>query len=163
MLIPHTRELAFQIADQFSVLGLPFNVRTSTIVGGMDIISQAIELKEKPHVVVATPGRLVDLLKSTHGEINLSKVKFLVSLNVFSKLKSTFYICILTQILDEADRLLTPSFVPELTHIFSVIPSQRQTALFTATLTPEVEKLANATPRLGKSKPFIHRMTERYV
>ena len=73
------RELAFQIADQFSVLGLPLSVRTSTVVGGMDMISQALELKEKPHVVVATPGRLVDHLKSTQGEIDLSKVKFLVS------------------------------------------------------------------------------------
>jgi len=107
----------------------------------MDIISQAIELKEKPHVVVATPGRLVDLMKSTQGETDLSKVKFLV--------------------LDEADRLLTPSFAPELAHLFSVIPSHRQTALFTATLTPAVEKLAEAAPRPGKQKPFIHRMTER--
>jgi ATP-dependent RNA helicase DDX49/DBP8 len=73
------RELAFQIAEQFSVLGLSFGVRTSTVVGGMDMISQALELKEKPHVVVATPGRLVDHLKSTQGEIDLSKVKFLVS------------------------------------------------------------------------------------
>jgi ATP-dependent RNA helicase DDX49/DBP8 len=72
------RELAFQIADQFSVLGAPLNIRTSTVVGGMDMISQAIELKEKPHVVVASPGRLVDLMKSSYGEIDLSKIKFLV-------------------------------------------------------------------------------------
>lgn len=72
------RELAFQIADQFSVLGHPLNVRTSTIIGGMDMMNQALELKERPHVVVATPGRLVDLLKSTNGEMDLSRVKFLV-------------------------------------------------------------------------------------
>lgn len=72
------RELAFQIADQFTVLGGPFNVRTSVIVGGMDMIDQAKELENRPHVVVATPGRMVDHLHSTSGEWNLSRVKFLV-------------------------------------------------------------------------------------
>ena len=72
-------ELAFQISEQFAVLGAAFNLRTAVVVGGMDIIAQAIELSNRPHVVVATPGRIVDLLRSNNGEWNLSKVKFLVS------------------------------------------------------------------------------------
>jgi DEAD/DEAH box helicase len=56
---PPPRELAFQIADQFAVLGAPLNVRTAVIVGGMNMMVQAIELERRPHVVVATPGRMV--------------------------------------------------------------------------------------------------------
>ena len=71
-------ELAFQISEQFAVLGSPLNIQTSVIVGGMDMIAQAIELNNRPHVVVATPGRIVDHLKSSSGEWDLSRVKFLV-------------------------------------------------------------------------------------
>ena len=72
------RELAFQISDQFAVLGSSLNLRTAVVVGGMDMIAQAIELSNRPHVVVATPGRIVDHLKSNAGEWDLSRVKFLV-------------------------------------------------------------------------------------
>ena len=72
------RELAFQIAEQLVVLGSPLNARTAVVVGGMDMIAQAIELDNRPHVVVATPGRLVDHLRSSRGEWDLSRVKFLV-------------------------------------------------------------------------------------
>jgi ATP-dependent RNA helicase DDX49/DBP8 len=60
------------------VLGSPLNVRTAVVVGGMDMVAQALELGARPHVVVATPGRLVDHLKSSSGEWDLSRVKFLV-------------------------------------------------------------------------------------
>lgn len=72
-------ELAFQISEQFAVLGTGLNLKTAVIVGGMDSIAQAIELAGRPHVVVATPGRLVDLMRSNSGEWDLSRVKFLVS------------------------------------------------------------------------------------
>jgi ATP-dependent RNA helicase DDX49/DBP8 len=62
--------------------------------------------------------------------------------------------------LDEADRLLTPTFAPELTYLFEVLPKERQTCLFTATLTPSIDTLATAAPRPGKEKPFICRMNE---
>ncbi|KAG6812324.1 hypothetical protein H0H92_003408 [Tricholoma furcatifolium] len=137
------RELAFQIAEQFAVLGAPLNVRTAVVVGGMDMIAQALELGNRPHVVIATPGRIVDHLRSSSGEWNLSRVKFLV--------------------LDEADRLLTPTFSEELGYLFGVLPRDRQTCLFTATLTPSIETLAEAAPRPGKQKPFIHRMIETVV
>jgi len=99
-----------------------------------------LELENRPHIVVATPGRIVDHLKSSHGGWDLSRIKFLV--------------------LDEADRLLTPTFTPELSYLFNVLPGERQTCLFTATLTPSIESLAEAPPRPGKQKPFMHRMID---
>lgn len=77
--IPYSfRELAFQISEQFAVLGSTMNIQTSVVVGGMDMMAQAIELRARPHVVIATPGRLVDLMNSGSGEWDLSRVKFLV-------------------------------------------------------------------------------------
>jgi ATP-dependent RNA helicase DDX49/DBP8 len=72
------RELAFQIADQFTVLGASLNARTCVIVGGMDTIAQALDLDHLPHVVVATPGRLVDHLSGNSDKWSLSRIKFLV-------------------------------------------------------------------------------------
>ncbi|KAI6119400.1 P-loop containing nucleoside triphosphate hydrolase protein [Pisolithus croceorrhizus] len=129
LVLTPTRELAFQISEQFAVLGAATGIRTSVIVGGMDMMSQALELDTRPHVVVATPGRIVDHLKS-------SRIKFLV--------------------LDEADRLLAPTFVPELAYLFRCLPAERQTCLFTATLTPSVMALAETRPKPGKIKPFFH-------
>ena len=81
---PPRRELAFQIAEQFAVLGGSVNVRTSVIVGGMDMMTQALELDNRPHIIIATPGRIVDHLKSTSGNWDLSRVKFLVRLGFSS-------------------------------------------------------------------------------
>jgi ATP-dependent RNA helicase DDX49/DBP8 len=74
-----SRELAFQISEQFAVLGAGLSIRTAVVVGGMDMMSQALELGNRPHIVVATPGRIVDHLKSSVGEWDLSRVRFLVS------------------------------------------------------------------------------------
>lgn len=71
-------ELAFQISEQFAVLGSALSLRTAVVVGGMDMMAQALELGRRPHVVVGTPGRVVDLLKSCSGEWDLSRIKFLV-------------------------------------------------------------------------------------
>ncbi len=60
------------------MLGAPLNIRTAVVVGGMDMMAQALELGNRPHIVIATPGRIVDHLKSTSGEWDLSRVKFLV-------------------------------------------------------------------------------------
>lgn len=59
------------------MLGSSSNVRTAVIVGGMDMMAQALELGNRPHVVIATPGRLVDHLRSSRGEWDLARVKFL--------------------------------------------------------------------------------------
>ncbi|KAI0050169.1 DEAD-domain-containing protein [Auriscalpium vulgare] len=139
LILTPTRELAFQISEQFAVLGAPLNVRTAVIVGGMDMMAQALELNNRPHVVVATPGRIVDHLRSSSAEWDLSRVKFLV--------------------LDEADRLLTSTFSDDLGYLFNVLPKDRQTALFTATWTPSIDAIADAPPRPGKQKPFIYKIT----
>jgi ATP-dependent RNA helicase DDX49/DBP8 len=70
------------------VLGAPLNIRTAVIVGGMDMIAQALELENRPHVVVATPGRIVDHLKSSRGEWDLSRIKFLASAQRIQQSKS---------------------------------------------------------------------------
>ncbi|GAA5891409.1 hypothetical protein JCM5296_006517 [Sporobolomyces johnsonii] len=131
-----TRELAFQISEQFRVLGAAVNLHSTVVVGGMDMMTQAIELRKRPHVLIATPGRLVDLIKSNQGEWSLGRVRFLV--------------------LDEADRLLTQTFAPELSFIIDQLPKERQTLLFTATLTDPVLALQNKAPTPGKPKPFTH-------
>ncbi|GAA5906574.1 hypothetical protein JCM8208_000484 [Rhodotorula glutinis] len=150
-----TRELAFQISEQFRVLGAAVNLHSTVIVGGMDMMTQAIELRKRPHVLIATPGRLVDLIKSNQGEWSLKRVKYLV--------------------LDEADRLLTSTFAPELSFIIDQLPShtERQTLLFTATVTDPVLALQNKPQAPGKPKVFTHvsrdmittpaGLTQRYV
>ncbi|BGP13315.1 hypothetical protein JCM10213_001498 [Rhodosporidiobolus nylandii] len=131
-----TRELAFQISEQFRVIGAAVNLHSAVIVGGMDMMTQAIELRKRPHVLIATPGRLVDLIKSNQGEWSLGRVKYLV--------------------LDEADRLLTQTFAPELSFLIDQLPQERQTLLFTATLTEPVLALQNKPQTPGKPKVFTH-------
>lgn len=72
-----TRELAYQISQQFESLGSAMGVRCAVIVGGMDRVAQAVALAKRPHIIVATPGRLQDHLKGTKG-FNLRSLKYLV-------------------------------------------------------------------------------------
>ena len=130
-LVTAGRELAYQIADQFRVLGKPIGLKEAVIIGGLDMMKQSLTLAERPHVVIATPGRLADHLKST-DTINLKKIKFLV--------------------LDEADRLLDPSFSEDLQVIFDAVPTKRQTLLFSATLTDTLEELR----RVSVTEPFYY-------
>ena len=73
-----TRELAYQISQQFEALGSAMGVRCTVLVGGMDMVTQSIALAKKPHIIVATPGRLKDHLENTKG-FSLRSLKFLVS------------------------------------------------------------------------------------
>jgi len=119
-----TRELAFQINEVFEALGSRIGLNTACIVGGIDMISQAIALAKKPHIIVATPGRLVDHLTNTKG-FSLRTLKYLV--------------------MDEADRMLSMDFEEEINNILAVIPSDRRTFLFSATMTSKVAKLQKAS------------------
>jgi ATP-dependent RNA helicase DDX47/RRP3 len=74
-----TRELAYQISTQFEALGVSMGIQSVVIVGGEDRLQQAVRLAKKPHIIVATPGRLCDHLKATKG-FNLRMVKHLVRL-----------------------------------------------------------------------------------
>ncbi|KAI9831566.1 MAG: ribosomal RNA processing protein [Sarea resinae] len=124
LVLAPTRELAYQISQAFDALGALISVRTAVIVGGMDMVPQAIALGKKPHIVVATPGRLLDHLENTKG-FSLRSLKYLV--------------------MDEADRLLDLDFGPILDKIFKVLPHERHTYLFSATMTSKVESLQRAS------------------
>ncbi|CAH0715291.1 unnamed protein product, partial [Brenthis ino] len=124
LVLTPTRELAFQISEQFEALGASIGVKCAVIVGGMDMVAQSLALSKKPHIIIATPGRLVDHLENTKG-FNLKALKFLV--------------------MDEADRILNMDFEVEVDKILRVIPRERRTYLFSATMTKKVQKLQRAS------------------
>ena len=116
------RELAFQLADQFRALGAGMSLKECVVVGGLDMQQQAKELSRRPHVVVATPGRLRDLIQQDADLARaFGRTRFLV--------------------LDEADRLLEPSFESELAVVLRTLPEARQTLLFSATMTKTLIEL----------------------
>ncbi|TEA22191.1 ATP-dependent RNA helicase DBP8 [Colletotrichum sidae] len=138
-----TRELALQIFEQFKAISAPQSLKAILVTGGSDMRPQAIALAQRPHVVIATPGRLADHIR-TSGEdtiCGLRRVKYVV--------------------LDEADRLLDAtgpgSMVPDIEECLSVLPpsSKRQTLLFTATITPEVRALKDMPVKPGKQPVFV--------
>ncbi|KAI8376703.1 P-loop containing nucleoside triphosphate hydrolase protein [Choanephora cucurbitarum] len=135
LVLTPTRELAFQIAEQFRVLGKGMGIKECVVVGGMDMMTQALELSKRPHIIIATPGRLRDHIRSSSGAVDLRRCKFLV--------------------MDEADRMLSETFVPELEVILPLLPKERQTLLFTATMTDSILALRDAEED-PKKKPFVH-------
>jgi ATP-dependent RNA helicase DDX47/RRP3 len=125
LVLAPTRELAYQTSQQFEAIGSIIGVRCATIVGGMDMVAQSIALSKKPHIIVATPGRLLDHLETTKG-FSLRQLKFLV--------------------MDEADRLLDLDFGPVLDKILKVLPREgRHTYLFSATMSSKIESLQRAS------------------
>ncbi|KAB1226374.1 DEAD-box ATP-dependent RNA helicase 10 [Morella rubra] len=122
-----TRELAIQIAEQFEALGSSIGIKCVVLVGGVDKEQQAKNLANlRPHIIVGTPGRLVDHLTNTKG-FSLRTLKYLV--------------------LDEADKLLNDEFEKSIDDILSVVPRERRTYLFSATMTKKVKKLQRACLR----------------
>lgn len=119
-----TRELCVQIAEQFEAIGSLIGLRTAVLVGGLDMVSQAIALSKKPHVIVGTPGRVADHLANTKG-FHLKKLRYLI--------------------FDEADRLLSMDFEKQINLILTQIPKERNTFLFSATMTSKVQKLERAS------------------
>lgn len=124
LVLAPTRELAYQIKETFDALGAGMGCRTACIVGGMDMMDQARDLMRKPHVIVATPGRIMDHLEHTKG-FSLRNLRYLV--------------------MDEADRLLDMDFGPVLDRILKIIPRDRNTYLFSATMTSKIDKLQRAS------------------
>jgi ATP-dependent RNA helicase DDX47/RRP3 len=121
-----TRELATQVAEQFAMLGKSVGLRVVTLVGGMDMVNQACELSKRPHVVVGTPGRIKDHLVNTKG-FRLVKLHALV--------------------LDEADKMLDMDYEKEIDSILEHLPVERQSLLFSATLSAKVDRLQKASLR----------------
>ena len=120
VLVP-TRELAVQVGDVLTHLGQSFKLKVAVVYGGVSINPQMMALRGGADIVVATPGRLLDLVE--HNALQLAQVQHLV--------------------LDEADRLLDLGFADELQRVLQLLPAQRQTLLFSATYAGEVQALAH--------------------
>ena len=127
VLVP-TRELALQIQNNYSELNHITENRSAILIGGANIKTQISSLRRSPAVVIATPGRLLDLAE--RGALDLRTVECLV--------------------LDEADRMLDMGFLPAIRRVLSLVPLKRQTLLFSATLPPEIERLARSTMKEPK-------------
>jgi len=125
ILVP-TRELALQAEQALNQIGASFGLRCAVIIGGTSQYPQVKALRRGPHIVIATPGRLVDLMNQ--GLYKLNRI------NVVT--------------LDEADRMLDAGFLPEIKRILQIIPKQRQTMLFSATMPKSISSLASAFMKL---------------
>ncbi|CAH0397057.1 unnamed protein product [Chilo suppressalis] len=119
LVLTPTHELAYQIGDQFSILGQPLQLRVCIVTGGSDQLEESLKLAKRPHIVVAMPGRLADHITGC-DTFSLKKIRYLV--------------------LDEADRLFCESFQEDLETIFNALPQKRQNLLFSATITEDVRE-----------------------
>ncbi|QHN78565.1 DEAD-box ATP-dependent RNA helicase [Arachis hypogaea] len=115
LVVMSTRELAFQLPEQFRALDSCLHLRIAVVVSGMDMLRQTKELAARPHVIIAMPGRIKALLENPDIPLVFARTKFLV--------------------LDEADRVLDVSFQEELKFIFKCLPENRQNLFFSATTT----------------------------
>ena len=137
LIVAPTRELAEQIYQMGLDLGRNTKVRSVPVYGGVSKVSQVSRLQSGVEIVVACPGRLLDLVYA--GEIDLSAVEMLV--------------------LDEADRMCDMGFLPDIRRILRLLPAERQTLFFSATMPEDIRKLANhilkdpVTVQIGKSAP----------
>ncbi len=134
LVLTPTRELAAQVEDEFREYSEFTDLRSAVIFGGVGANPQIRALRNGVDVLVATPGRLLDLIGQ--GALTLSKVEILV--------------------LDEADRMLDMGFVRDIKKIFALLPSKRQNLLFSATFSKEIKKLAGeflSNPVLVEATP----------
>ena len=128
LILAPTRELAFQIQETIDDLGRSLRVYATTVVGGADMQAQIRGLRQHPEIIVATPGRLLDLMWD--GYLDLREVEVVV--------------------LDEADRMLDMGFADQLNQIIDALPPDRQSFLYSATLPTDLEELA----RMSLRDPF---------
>jgi len=119
LVVAPTRELAAQIEENVRLLGKTMRVRCAVIFGGVGERPQIDAVRRGVDIVVATPGRLLDLMGA--GHVSLRNVEIAV--------------------LDEADRMLDMGFLPQIRRVVSALPKQRQTLLFSATLSPDIERV----------------------
>jgi ATP-dependent RNA helicase RhlE len=128
LVLAPTRELALQIEKNYKELNTAKSNRSVVVMGGTNIKTQIAELRRGANVVIATPGRLLDLTE--RGAIDLSHIEVLV--------------------LDEADRMLDMGFLPAIRRILALLPAKRQTLLFSATMSSDIEQLARSTMKQPK-------------
>ena len=120
LIVLPTRELALQVDEELQKIGKHIGLRTAVLIGGQSMAPQKSALARKPHIIIVTPGRLIDHLE--HRTVSLNDVRILV--------------------LDEADRMLDMGFEPQLRRILQAVPKERQTLLFSATMPPEITNIA---------------------
>ena len=133
LIITPTRELAIQIKQHFEILAGDLPIKVALLVGGMDYLKQAHMLDSSPHIVVGTPGRIEDAIRTFHNDNYFKKIKYLV--------------------FDEADRIFAMDYSVDLHRILSVSNPKRQTLLYSATMNNQVKKLAKmAMSQSGKTK-----------
>ncbi|MCP4719497.1 MAG: DEAD/DEAH box helicase, partial [Desulfobacteraceae bacterium] len=120
LILAPTRELALQVGDSIKAYGRRVSIRCTVVYGGVNIDPQIDRLKRGVDILVATPGRLLDL--AGHRDVNLSQIEFLV--------------------FDEADRMLDLGFSKEISEVLELVPEDRRTMLFSATYTQEIRNLA---------------------
>src|SRR3989441_7183982 len=123
LVLAPTRELALQIQKNYGELNRVKTNRSVIAIGGANIRTQISELRRGACVLIATPGRLLDLTE--RGAVNLSTIEVLV--------------------LDEADRMLDMGFLPAIRRVLAMLPTKRQTLLFSATMSASIEQLARST------------------
>jgi ATP-dependent RNA helicase RhlE len=120
LILTPTRELALQVGESIKAYGRRVSIRCTVVYGGANIGQQIDRLRRGIHILVATPGRLLDLAE--HRDLNLSRIEFLV--------------------FDEADRMLDLGFSNEISQVLDLVPAERRTMLFSATYTPQIRNLA---------------------
>lgn len=120
LVVTPTRELAIQIADSFSVYGKFTDIRNTVVFGGVKQKAQTNELRKGVDILVATPGRLLDLINQ--GFISLKEIEYFV--------------------LDEADQMLDMGFIHDIKKILTKLPSKRQSLFFSATMPPAIVQLS---------------------
>ena len=121
LVLAPTRELAIQIGDSMRVYGKHLKLRTVLVFGGVNQQTQVRDMRRGAHILVATPGRLLDLMQQGHIQLG--------DLEVF--------------VLDEADRMLDMGFLPDIQRVISKLPNDRQSLFFSATMPPKIVDLAN--------------------
>ena len=119
LILTPTRELALQISESFETYGRYTNIKQQVIFGGVSQHAQTIALRNGTDVLIATPGRLLDLM--SQGYVHLDHLELFV--------------------LDEADRMLDMGFIHDVNKVVRVLPKQKQTMLFSATMPPQISQL----------------------
>lgn len=121
LVLTPTRELAIQVADSFKAYGKHLKLGTAVVFGGVGLEPQKQALRSRPAILVATPGRLLDLMRQ--GFVDLNQLEIFV--------------------LDEADRMLDMGFIHDVRRILAELPNRRQNLLFSATMPRDIQDLAN--------------------
>lgn len=147
LILAPTRELAIQIGDSLSTYGRHLRLKTCTIFGGVGQGKQVNQLKRGAHILVATPGRLLDLMSQKH--VGLKELEIFV--------------------LDEADRMLDMGFLPALKQIIRELPEERQSLFFSATLPPNIKSFAEkllydpVSVRIKPKSVSVEKIDQRFM